>query len=427
MSRANWTPPLRDLLKDFITTQTFDSLAAYLRAQFEATDAAQTAIQAERGLDDHTAIAPPSLNPDGIDGNSGVRWLRGPWLLNADGNVTGEAVLTARLTANVNNFAPLGIEKAIGIEFEANGNYTLSGVVASRQRRLLFLLNRSAYTITFPHENVASRSVNRFDLGDTGDTLVLRPGKLMWLYYDVQIERWHLFAIPAIAAADLPSALRAAETQFPPDYMWFAARINGNSTTWVGIGEDGNAITATSALFKDALYGIGRDVTTPAVAGNGVEVSSVATQQICPQHDPTRTVLIRTGADITNIRIWSVLTSANPTDADDMGGAKEYMGFRYSTVAGDPGWVGVTRNAATGQTVSTIVAAIAASTLYKLRTRKSGTSVFFSVNDGDEVEVITNLPPATLGMVWADKWYTQNNAAKTITWFRHWVKGGFTP
>ncbi len=97
---------------------------------------------------------------------------------------------------------------------------------------------------------------------------------------------------------------------------------------------------------------------------------------------------LRTGADITDIKYWVGFSTADPS-TDTISG--RCIVFRYSTNAGDGGWVGVT-NDNTGQSVTGTVAAIAADTEYKLRIRRVSNTVFFSVNDGAETSTTTKVP-----------------------------------
>lgn len=113
------------------------------------------------------------------------------------------------------------------------------------------------------------------------------------------------------------------------------------------------------------------------------------------EHDPTIVFLVRTGSDITSIRYWLGLTAAGPqNDADTLN--QKGVAFRYSTVAADPGWVGAAYDGTT-QSVTANVAAIAASTIYKLTIQltAAGTLASFSVNDGTAVTHATNLPAST--------------------------------
>jgi hypothetical protein len=87
------------------------------------------------------------------------------------------------------------------------------------------------------------------------------------------------------------------------------------------------------------------------------------------------------------------MSDTQTTDTDDFGGTSKYIGFRYSTIAGDGGWVGVSRDGTT-LSVTATVAPINASTKYKLKIRKSGGTVFFSVNGGAEISLASNIPAA---------------------------------
>jgi hypothetical protein len=110
-------------------------------------------------------------------------------------------------------------------------------------------------------------------------------------------------------------------------------------------------------------------------------------------NDPVLEAVVTTGATITQTRIYFVMSDTQTTDTDDFGGTSKYIGFRYSTIAGDGGWVGVSRDGTT-LSVTATVAPINASTKYKLKIRKSGGTVFFSVNGGAEISLASNIPAA---------------------------------
>ena len=92
---------------------------------------------------------------------------------------------------------------------------------------------------------------------------------------------------------------------------------------------------------------------------------------------------IRTGSDITNIRINFYVSNAAAfiSNADNQAALKG-VGIRYSSAADSGNWVGWTSDGTT-QTTSSAIAAIAASTVYKLTINVTATnSVSLSVNDG---------------------------------------------
>ncbi len=164
----------------------------------------------------------------------------------------------------------------------------------------------------------------------------------------------------------------------------------------VGIAAPTNSATTTvQSNQTDSTY---VSLATAAGAGSGAALIGLA--GACqPQHDFTLTMVLRTGASITDIRIWMGLSTANFTNADDPAGASEYAAFRYSTVATDPGWVGTMRDATT-QRVSGNVANIAINTRYVLVIRFiSGDGCYFSVNGGAEVKVTLNPPSAAAALI----------------------------
>lgn len=125
----------------------------------------------------------------------------------------------------------------------------------------------------------------------------------------------------------------------------------------------------------------------------------------------------RTGSDITSIRIWAGITNSVITDSETFSTSGQgSILFRYSTAAGDGGWIGQTaKNGAANHSETATVATIAANTTYKLRIRYlvSG-HAYFSVNDSTELELTTNLPPTgnTYFPIWG---FTQlTNAARTV-------------
>lgn len=101
---------------------------------------------------------------------------------------------------------------------------------------------------------------------------------------------------------------------------------------------------------------------------------------------------IKTGSDISTLRYWIGIAPANPTNSDTA--TNNWLGFRYSTVAADTGWVGVTKGVGS-QTVTSTVAAIAIDTVYHLQITFTATQIDFSVNGSTVQSSTTNLPVST--------------------------------
>lgn len=131
---------------------------------------------------------------------------------------------------------------------------------------------------------------------------------------------------------------------------------------------------------------------------------------------------MRTDAAITSMRFWFGLTSVAIANSDTQGSASNgAVGIRYSTVAGDTGFVGFTNNAVGGvgggSSVTAALNTIATNTEYRLRIRfvRAGTpTAYFSVNDGTEIALTANIPATGVIMIPAYGWTPQTNAARTI-------------
>ena len=415
------------VIKDPYVVEEFQRLQAFLKGL-------EARIESQPEQPDSAVPAKPN-DPD-KPGSAviGQRWMTGPWTLGIDGRVASAPQINSyavckppEISTDQHNFAPEGLDSAVMLQVYASAAVNITGLRASgtsgaRPRRMLVLFNRGGSNVSLINQSTSSEAQNRFawgTSGDAGDAVVLVSNECAWLIYDPDGQRWKLFGIPAVGADNLPPSL-VSSSPISFDRMCFGTRVNGNSNTTIGIGETGPVL---SGGFVNETVGIGRGQTTAASAGGSIGAATMGSSQVSPQHDPERVVVIRTEGSLANLRIWSILSNGAPTNADDLGGALEYMGFRYSTVAGDPGWVGVVRDGST-QTVTGIVAAIAVDTVYKLRTRKVGSTVYFSVNGGAEVTATTNLPTATIEMGWYDSLFTTEAVAKSLTWFWHWVRGG---
>lgn len=208
--------------------------------------------------------------------------------------------------------------------------------------------------------------------------------------------------IPAWATAASGSDYMGLESQNQWAYI-------PRGTAVQAIGAPAPTILGTAALNNqaDSTYS---SFTSAAVLGSSAGMLGAATTLVNRvAQEFTLTLVIRTGASLAALRFWFGLTSSNFTNSDTAPGST--VAFRYSTVAGDTGWVGVTRDGAT-QSVTAQVAAIATSTRYKLKIRVSGSTVYFSVNDGTEVSATANLPASTTDMYPWFGVYTNEAVAK---------------
>jgi hypothetical protein len=167
-----------------------------------------------------------------------------------------------------------------------------------------------------------------------------------------------------------------------------------------GINSNANAVNSGNATVALTVTGEGTYQTLGTIASVGA--TSNLSWNTAPMIDWSYpfdlTFIVRTPADITSVRYWIGLAASAPTNSDTYGGGApgRTISFRYSAPGSDAGWVGVCNDGTTQSTTpnptTTPVAAIAASTRYRLRIRSDGSTAYFSVDGGTEISLATNFP-----------------------------------
>lgn len=422
-----WVPAFRDLISDSFVNEEFDRLSAQLKAAFSE----HTGVEAETGLDTGATVKTLPSDDAGAAPQPGIRWMEGPWLLNADGDLPGKAVIRPpTILSNQNDYAPLGLDTCIGMGLTSDADRTITGIrVATRQTRLLYILNAgTTYSLTFPSDDTGSLDIHRFGLGTAGDTLVLPPGRVVWFFYDVVAQLWRLFALPAVAFSDLPGQINDTAPQFPVDYDWGGAKCY-DGVNAAGIGEPAPSLVGTGSP-RSTVYGNFRDLTSAAAGGASAGVDSGGSSLINYQHNPLVTFLIRTGSDITNVRIYALITNTALIDTDDLQGssaAAQYVGWRFSSVIPDSTWVAVSSDGVAQAVTQLPGFAIATSTINKLRMRTGVGGIYFSINNSAEVLVSARLPASTTQLFWTTRVFTQIASARTLSWSRTFWRGQQVP
>jgi len=188
--------------------------------------------------------------------------------------------------------------------------------------------------------------------------------------------------------------------------------VNSAAATYqpVGVAAPTVTVTASESNDVDSTY---VNHAAAATAGTATGIISVTFDLVRTGYNPSFMALIRTGADITNVRIWVGLFSAAPTL--DQLGAIQGVAFRFATGVPDSGWVGVTSNGVTPR-VTPEIAPIAVNSRYLMKLRVDNTAgiAYFSINDGAEVSLNTNLPPATTELGYGVRIITTTATAKSI-------------
>lgn len=210
-------------------------------------------------------------------------------------------------------------------------------------------------------------------------------------------------AIARIAATGTPSSgnfLRgdgawvSAGGEFLPrydQYITSGAYTNKVGTVSFGVSSSvsgGGQVSDANGNWQRLQSAVSGTVCSWSISSGGV------TQN---RHNPIGYIFFRTGASVANIRIWALLNElSTQTNSDTLG--NQGYGFRFSTVAGDTGWVGVARDSGGGQSVTPMIKACTADTNYRFKIAVSGagTLVTFTINDDTSTaqSLSTNMPPA---------------------------------
>jgi hypothetical protein len=195
---------------------------------------------------------------------------------------------------------------------------------------------------------------------------------------------------------------------------WWCARAANTALSGMGIADAAAVGTPTSANQTDSAYvNLAQAAATINTQG---ALSSTSFNLVRPSHQPNFWALIRTGpnaADITNIRLFIGLTGAVPTNVDAL--VTNFLGFRFSTGAGDANWQACTNNGAS-QSIQNTGVAVASATVYLLRMRYDpvGAVAYFSINDGAEVSLATTLPASTQDLGFTVSHWTLEAAKKNV-------------
>lgn len=431
MSIGPYVPGLRELITDSAVVEEFDRLSAYLAGAIEQTllearglQAPRVGTVAEAGLD--TGQTVNTRPPDqGGTTDPGIRWSVGPWLIKPSA-----VLLAPQISGDQNNYAPISASGAVSqllfqnailveLSSDASGRAITGMNAAWSDYIIVFLLNVGSFPITLRHENAGSATNNQFRFAHSRD-YPLYPNVVtgfVWRATASGAKRWFPLAADGIGVTPGVSSFMPALIA----RNWWGGRADGIGTTYVGIGH-GTPTLSGSLLANNQAGSTYNSFDTGAVNGAQAGILNIlASASVDVRHEPTFTAHIRTGASIAVCRFWVGLTDTSIGSVDSPAG--NHIAFRYSTGAGDPGWVGSVRDGVT-QNVSGQVAAIAANTNYLLKIRVVGTRTFFSVDGGTEVSLATNVPAGTTALGFQVTITTLEAASKILNISRHFCEFG---
>ncbi|MEK6617668.1 MAG: hypothetical protein AABY90_03140, partial [Nitrospirota bacterium] len=195
----------------------------------------------------------------------------------------------------------------------------------------------------------------------------------------------------------------------PNRRKFFLTTATATTYTSVGVSSTTNTGTQTNANDSKTTW---TNHATSATAGASGSVRSTAFTLVRRAHDPMFIAHVKTGVDITNLRIWAGLVSLTQSNSDTLDG--QGFAFRYSSGAG-PNWFAATRDGAT-QTATNMGLAVAASTDYLLKftVNSAAGTVTFTVNGGNSTTLSTNLPAAGTDLGFVVIAYTTTATVKNL-------------
>jgi len=143
--------------------------------------------------------------------------------------------------------------------------------------------------------------------------------------------------------------------------------------TWAAVSTDVDA----AAFVADSTDTWRRFSTSANGSAAGYRTSAICWLD----HNPIMRIKIRTGASVANVRYWLIFNNnggALISNSDNQAALKG-VGLRFSTAAGDAGWVPWESNGVT-QTVGASILAVAANTVYTVTIKLVGTAVTYTIN-----------------------------------------------
>ena len=195
----------------------------------------------------------------------------------------------------------------------------------------------------------------------------------------------------------------------PNKRKFFLTTATASTYTSVGV----SAITTTGTLTNanDSKTTWTNHASSASIGSSG-SVRSSSFNLVRRAHDPMFITHVKTGSDITNLRIWVGLLSTTQSNSDTIDA--QGIALRYSSGV-SPNWFAVTKDGTT-QTATNMGLAVAASTDYLLKftVNSAAGTVTFTVNGGNSTTLSTNLPATATDLGFVVIAYTTTATAKSI-------------
>lgn len=305
---------------------------------------------------------------------------------------TGNADILTTIGASNNRFMVLKATPGHTITVESGtGNITTldsNNITLTGNMLLLAWCNGSQWSVVSTG-GVKNNLASNLDPSPASDTTAGYSWGSLWV--NTAIDRAFICVAPNGTVARWKPIT-------PPVNAW-SIRAAAATVAPVGIAAPTVANTPANANASDGTF-----ITLPTTAssGNLGGFITASLNLVRPSQDFYAEWKVKTDATITATRLWVGFIDADLTNVDTLAAGREFIGFRWSTVAPDTGWVPVL-NDGTTQNTGTAIGTVAASTTYVLRLRvvSASSTVYFSVNNSAEQSLTTNFPASSqdMGMV----------------------------
>lgn len=270
------------------------------------------------------------------------------------------------------------------------------------------------------------------DVNESLDRLFQDMARQKTAIGDYQIDLAHdVDTATSLALARLAGIDPANNTSFlrkdgtwaaPPTSSGFIQQVGAVRPQWSLMTPDGWfdvgwTTTSSGGAAQLDSQGAWKRFTSAATDGSKAFVTINSFGGVWADWNPTIIFRVRTGSVVTNIRLWFGWWTSQPTNNNDTGAttADKAVSIRYSTGGADPGWVGFKIDSG-AVSVTPLIAAIAASTVYTLRITISGggTLATFGVTPLGGVESTQTLAlTAVAGLVGYPTFYIYSRNTST--------------
>jgi hypothetical protein len=204
------------------------------------------------------------------------------------------------------------------------------------------------------------------------------------------------FTVGAILAADVPTLSLKVPKPESASSGWMNVFPNAGTANALMVGLP--AVTSAGTVTETLSGALRYSTHTVSTSGSSAGLRASSAVWHYATDNPSLYLDIMTGPSIADVRFWIGMDSGQTTV--DNGSNQSYACFRYSTSAGDGGWIGACSDGnSANQQLTSQVAAIAINTRYEMRISINAGVISFTINGGAAQTLNTHVPTALMGLL----------------------------